>query len=284
MLITDSFVMLNFPKSGSTFARAVIQEIHQRRFARLPWKTRALHWLGIQRQALPLSLMLPNVRLSGAMRERTQHGTYTQIPEQFRHREMVTIARNPYSRLLSGYEFRWWAKHPALSKQMLAAHFPNFPDLTLAEYEHLNTLVMIHRRLDGRMPQADVGPLTVQFIQMYFKSPQTVLANLTDEYLDSDRVFDDIAPVTFLRQENLSEELAIYLLEHGYSAEEAEYVRQRQRVNVTKSSRDRASLWNEHLIEELEHKERMVFRMLEAYGISYGKPKVASAPLESAIA
>lgn len=81
MLVTDSFVMLNYPKTGSSFARKVIKDL----YARQPKSWFRRRWCK--------ELILPNIRTCGAD---DQHGCYSQIPPQYRNREVMSIVRNPF--------------------------------------------------------------------------------------------------------------------------------------------------------------------------------------------
>lgn len=273
MLITNQFVMLNLPKTGSTFARTVIKELHKSRLTRQSLLTRLLQRLHVMKYPMCRDLLLPNIKLKGVTAEPDQHGTYSQIPYEYRSLPVMSVVRNPYSRFMSGYEFRWWEAHPPIKDSLLAEHFPNFPNLTVDDFVRLNELDVIHGRLEGRKPDAEVGIQTIQFIQMFFKDPDRVLQNLTDEYLDSDEIFNDMAEITFLRQENLNEDLADFLAGIGYSAEEVDHVRSRDRVNVTsKQAPDRNALWTPTALDYVRRKERMIFRILETKGIVYKEP------------
>jgi hypothetical protein len=275
MLITDHFVMLNLPKTGSTFARTVIKELYAGRIAKQSLLRRLLQGLKILKEPVCKELLLPNIKLSGVNTEPDQHGTFSQIPDEYRKLPVISIIRNPYSRFMSGYEFRWWENHPPINDQLLAKHFTNFPNLTVDDFVRLNELDVIHGRLNGQIPNAEVGIQTIQFIQMFFKNPKKVLQNLSDEYLDSAQAIEDMAEIIFLRQEELNENLADFLASIGYSNEEVNYVRSRERVNITKAqSPNRNALWTPTSIDYVRRKERLIFRLLETKGIVYKEPKI----------
>lgn len=119
VIVTESFVMLNLPKTGSTFARKVIKDL----YASAPRS-----WF---KRTYCLDLILPNIRHAG---EPDQHGCYCQIPRQYRKREIVSILRSPYERFLSAFEFRHWAYHPPRPAEVIRECFPTFPNLKLDEY------------------------------------------------------------------------------------------------------------------------------------------------------
>lgn len=263
MIITESFVMLNYPKTGSSFARKVVKELYQRQprdFSRRFIK----------------ELLLPNIREAGSPPD--QHGTYGQIPARYRNREVVSVIRNPYERFLSGYEFRHWAFHPPLPVDVIRERFPQFPDLTLDEYIDFRQFALGPSVFRGLKPAARIGEQTAQFIQMFFKDPQSVLANITDQYLDSDHVFQDLPEITFLRQEHLNEELSAFLRRHGFAREETTFIEDHEPVNVTGGkSPDRNTLWTRRAINYVLDKERMIFRIFNSKGISFGPPLARAA-------
>ncbi|MEO5344741.1 MAG: hypothetical protein H7842_15775, partial [Gammaproteobacteria bacterium SHHR-1] len=94
MIITDEFVMLNMPKTGSSFARHAIREIYSNCNPKRPCQELLVHQ--IDRQF--------------AHKSPGQHGTRRQIPAAHRHKPIVTIRRQPEQRYLSGYLFRHWAR------------------------------------------------------------------------------------------------------------------------------------------------------------------------------
>ncbi len=273
MIITDEFVMLNYPKTGSSFARKVLKELHRQRIDNRTFIRRVFDRLNITRRHFLLELMLPDVQGQGVDRKPGKHGTYTQIPMEYKDRTVVSIVRNPYSRFMSGYEFRWWAENPPIRNELITQHFPTFPDISLDDFVRLLELTVIHLRYGGKKPMANVGNLTIQFIKMFFKSPDDIIENLTDEYIDSEKPLTDIADIEFLQQESLDEDLIKFLLKQGYSEEELAFIRIRERENVTISRGvKRDDLWTKNALAYIAEKERLIFRILESKGISYGPP------------
>ena len=78
MIITPHMVLLNYPRTGSTWARGVLRRLHGvegRTLAQRLAGTR-LGWRGFHELTLPID------RTTTALREgrRSQHGSYRQIP------------------------------------------------------------------------------------------------------------------------------------------------------------------------------------------------------------
>ena len=76
MLITDRFVMLNFPKTGSSFARKTLKQIHG--YDSLP--NRALRRLGLPDRSGMTEILTPNQLFGERWRKVNQHAAWNQIP------------------------------------------------------------------------------------------------------------------------------------------------------------------------------------------------------------
>jgi len=276
MLVTDDFVMLNFPKTGSSFARAVIKEVYSKRYAGEPGVLKTFRRLLLgSPSGMCRELLLPNIKVSGENNSADQHGTYAQIPARYCDRKIISIVRNPYSRFMSGYEFQYWKEHPNIPRDMIEKHLPNFPDISVDDYVRFNQLQLVHGRLGGKEPNAMVGNQTVQFIQMFFKHPDDVLKNLTDDYLDSDNIFFDMADIYFLRQENLRDDLIAFLNKVGVPLEEMKDIQTRESINVTHNrGMSRSHLWTPLSLAYVKESERMMIRILRERGISCPVPKI----------
>ncbi|MCB0792024.1 MAG: hypothetical protein H6595_02440 [Flavobacteriales bacterium] len=258
MFITDRFVMLNYPKTGSTFARRVLGELHGSGRVRAQ-----LVRLGLV--APPMEDMFgPRYRMHSADPEKTtQHLVFAQIPEKHRHKPVLSIVRDPLSSILSAYEYRDWERYPPGSLNDLRADHPSFPDLGLPEFVRMSQKFM-PRELLGDIPmQVDIGPGTIQFIRFYARSPRAYLEALRpgmDLATDHEKHF---APVRFLHTERLNQELHDALVQLGYDREKVAFILQRAPMNTTrKSAKDP---WTPELIAHVVEKERLLFRYFPEY-------------------
>jgi len=276
VLITDHFVVLNLPKTGSTFVRRMLKTIHKRRMKRRDPITKMRQLVGLQRKPLLKELILANVKRKRQEMPPNQHGAYEQIPLIYRDRPVVSVVRNPYDRLLSLYEFRGWMKRPPLPADVLNKHFPNFPELSLDDFCRLEDLALATTRIPHITLKAAVGKQTVQFIQMFFKRPDDVLRRLDESYMNSERFVEDIADIVFLTTERLNQDLAGFLERHGFAAEDVAFVRQHEKIHVTKNrSASRDLLWTPKALRYVAEKERFLFKMLSRYGFSYSSPRLS---------
>lgn len=267
MLVTRTFVLLNNPKTGSSFCRTVLKEIHAERARRRSMVRRAMS----RSDDSLVELLLPNIKVAHNQ-ERDQHGTWSQIPEEYRDREVASVVRNPYDRFLSMYQFRWWEKHPPVPADVLMQELPHFPDLSLDDFVTLNELAVRHGRMsDGG--EVRLGNQSAQFIQMFFRNPSAVLERATRPDVEPAELAAELAPITFLRQENLNHDFASFLARHGYTDAEVDYARTRPPVNVTRAGgSDRRSMWTPTALDYVGSDERFLIETLNGVGIRYERP------------
>jgi hypothetical protein len=256
MLITSQFVVLNLPKTGSSFVRAVLKKIHLRRRLRL------------QRDAALVELMMP--RQGSRVDGKDQHGTISQIPERYRHLPVMSVVRNPYDKLMSAYLYRWWTEHPPMPVDELRRALPTFPDLTLDQFVAMWGLA-VRQRL-GCSVEPEIGHQTLQFVRFFFRNPETAISRLSDEYVQAEAFKDEMGPVTLLRQEALRYEFAAFLGAFGYTVAETALCRRHQPVNVTQGSAGGKAEWTPEALAYVSEKERHLLGMLRKLGISYDPP------------
>jgi len=265
VIITNDFVMLNFPKTGSSFARKRIKAV----YAQSESKGRKL--LERLRICSPVvqDVMLPKIDELGKGGLHDQHGTYRQIPFEHRQKPIVSIAREPVSRYESTYLYRWWEKHPPAELGVIRDRYPHFPDLSFSQYYEMVHHYGREARLQGVVPRIDLGLHTIQFIQFYFSDPVSVLKNIDDEYIDSSRFNHELKRIRFLHQENLESELNLFLHSVGVTAASAATTLPEQRVNVSpKSQEDSQQIGVEldgGIREEIANRDRLLYRIFPEY-------------------
>lgn len=275
MIITDQFVVLNLPKTGSTFVRTVLKELHMTQMKRRSLLTKFLNKCGITRPPTFQELGCPNIKVRRGSKK-DQHGTYQQIPSPHKRKKIMSVVRNPYDRLLSAYEFRWWAKFPPVGARLLMSKFPHFPDLSLDDYVELQNIDLNENRIPHIQMKADVGSQTVQFIQMFFRNPEEVLMVLDEEYIRSDQFIRDMPDITFLRTESLNQDIYDFVLDQGYNADDLAFILNHESVNVTKGrSNDRNTLWTEMSLRHVQQRERLLFKILNHHGMMHPAPPAA---------
>ena len=228
MLLTDRFVLLNYPRTGSTFARQALRQLYARRAGLRGGLLQALGHGQVE------ELQLGILRTATARREgrRSQHGALSQIPPDHRHKPVVTITRHPFDRLVSFYEHGYWRSHPFGDREQLRERFPSFPELSFEEYLDYSAAFEVPDVLQGARPRADVGAQTLHFVRFYAADPEAALEQLTDEAIDDGSFLAGLPPVRFLHTERLVEELTAFLHDVGFAPEETAFLRELPRVNA----------------------------------------------------
>lgn len=268
MIITNEFVLLNLPKTGSTFSRTVLKKIFNERYKKLPASEKIKIRL---RLSPPLfkELILPNIKVDYLKKQKKdQHGTYSQIPDKYKDKTIVTIIRNPYERFISFYYWASWKKKIDLTKAGMDNMFPNFPDLSMDEFADFQKYIAKKRKKQP-FGNAQIGSQSIQFIQMYFKNPDMVLKNITDEYIDQNLWKKDLPEIRFLRQEFLNNDLKNFLIEKGFE-DQAHIVDVSRKENINKRKANHGiDELSSKVISYLNHYERLVFKIYENAGIFY---------------
>jgi hypothetical protein len=266
LIITPHMVLLNYPRTGSTWARGVVRRLHgvadsgaTRRLAR----TR-LGWRGFHELTLPID------RTASALRERrrSQHGSWRQIPRWARGREVVSLGRDPLVQLESMYHHGFWRDHPPAPLAEVRSELPAFPDLDLAGYLTLLERFALRDVLQGARPRAEVGVLTAHFLRFFHPRPDEALRALTEEDLDGERLLAELPPLRLLRTERLRIELGALLGEQGYSAAAVEAAMEHSDAAHRNASARAGSPPRERLTGELRarvaRRERLLVRLFPA--------------------
>ena len=110
--------MIDFPKTGTSFARKVIKSIHAQRISNSILSRFLIH-TGLQESDIQIVKIKKWNRL-------TQHGSVRDIPKKHLSKEIVSIARNPFSRLLSNFHYQFWLRNPGKNGLKAQAKFENF--------------------------------------------------------------------------------------------------------------------------------------------------------------
>ncbi len=266
MIITDHFVLLNFPKTGSSFMRAAVKEAYRRRYGGR-WRE-ILYRLRLRKRPLFLERMLANAADPLYVRLKGPHGVWRQIPAAYGHLPVVSATRNPLDRYVSRYLFGWWKTHPLERVPLIIERYPHYPDLTFPEYLEMLHLFGVKRRLDGIDTSMELGHHTVQFIQFYFRDPEAVFRRIDDRYIQERRYLEDMVEVRFLRQENLNEDLYRFLLEMGFQPGHLDFLRSGVRVNKTDVRDERHAVENMYtpdMVRSVLERDRLVFELFPAY-------------------
>ncbi len=275
MIITEEFILLNFPKTGSTFVRSVLKQIYERRSARRSIAAKAARALLRPNRRPIQEHHFPNLHtiVAGDHPIKDQHGCFDQVPAKYRHLPVITIARNPLDRYVSMYRFPWWATHPCAPLPELRRLFPDFPDLTFAEFVDYHSYR--NRPLVEKYGIADqIGPHTLQFAIMHFHSHELVLRGWNSHYVASGAYLSDLPRMEFLRNEHLNEDLFQALARYGYSEDELEFVRSSEPIQPPEGTRRSPdehwqTFYDEDTRQRVLDEEAALFKIYADFGINY---------------
>ena len=265
MFITEDLLMLNFPKTGSTFAREVLRRVYSKRDTLVE---KALVKLRLRKPSV-IDLLLPKVDIGIGAKLIDQHGTVRQIPSIYQDRPIVTITRNPLSRYVSTYLFRSWVHHPPTDVQTIKKRYPNYPDLTFSEYYEMMDIYEVKTRLNGIKPKIELGVLTIQFIRFYFKDPETVLKKIDLNYIENKEYMNELSKIHFIKQENLNSEFKEFLLKVGISKEELLFMDSMDKINVSTQKENKSNFREYYIGTDIEQKvldkDRLLFSIFPDY-------------------
>lgn len=265
MIITDKFVMINFPKTGSTFVRNVLKKIH----TNYTFYKKIFFKFGIRKKPYYKRLLLPSIRNTDSRTIiKDEHGICSQIPKEFRNRLIVSVYRDIFERYISIYEYGNWKKSPWIDKEILINENKNFPNITFEEFVKLWTKcnpLEYHSKINKKLP---IGPLTSQFILFFFKNPFIVLNEIDEKYINSKQYKKDIENIYFLRQKSLNKDLYNFLKNQNYSKNKINFILKEAKHNVsTPKGKSTNDYFTEELISFIKTKEYFLITIINDLGL-----------------
>jgi len=261
MLITDNFVMLNFPKTGSTFARTALKKVYG-----LNDSSKLQKWLyrsGLRKAPIweHMTYKIDEQYHNG---KPNQHGTYRQIPEAYRDRPVLSIMRNPLDRYISTYRYRWWVDSPPATQTTVRDAYPNFPNLSFREYYRMTHELGRRNRLPRHLWDLDMGYMSIQFIQFYYPEPYELLEQLQQNLISIEECLEQLPDINFIRQERLLPDLKTFLRKQDIEEERLSRLDSLGRINQTQFAEQEeqilASLSGE-FIDQLLQRERLIYTL-----------------------
>lgn len=274
MLVTNQFIIINTPKTGSTFLTQNIYKIINKRLSNLSFFERALIKLGYRKDYY----FFDEIKTHDMFKiySDSKHGPYTAIPEKYRDKKIYTVIREPFAMFKSRYQFDSRLKRPVWTTEEHQQKFEKLNNLNIDEYIELVKFNIDTRYKDkGLIPKdCNIGIMTIQFIHLFFKEPEKVLKNLTNDYLDSDQYLVDMADITFLNQKNLKTQLYSLLKSYNYPKEEISFILDAKKRNVSKEVGDKANIWTPSSVEYILNNERLLLKIYENLGYTLEIPSI----------
>lgn len=266
MVITDRFVYIHLPKTGGSFVVSALRRLHGEEhihFGTWNMLKRVLY--------LPVAFKTPAGTLTFAA---YKHSGCKRIPAAHRRKAILSNMRHPLDYYVSQYEFGWWKQKMYLPRYYLRVpgfhrRFPRFPDLSFPEFLELWTSALNHRSHTNFSDPNEVGYYTNIFVDCFFKDPQEVLASWSTDYVRSEAYLHDLLPVEFIHTHDLNRQLRNYLERQGYSAEQTNFILEKDPVLPGGKGRSKDQHWQKYYTEELKalilSKDRLLFDLFPQY-------------------
>lgn len=247
MILTNDFVLINYPKTGSTFIRECIKALYR--------KQSFLNNLFYKSEVFE-ELMLPKLYGNFSSGYKDQHGVVRQIPKAHENKPIITVVRNPIERVVSSFHYGWWKKYPMYELSKLEATYPSYPDLDLLTFaKMLNNAELTPENL---LPQfADqFGYNTRLFLIFYSDDPEASAQKLISSKCSIKEVIRQ--NVHFLKQEHLEQDLAQYIKQHTNKDPE-------QMTTVLEQNKGEYESQSDHSVEFKEYIIEMERPLMEAF-------------------
>lgn len=233
MIITESFIWINYPKTASSFVRDSLRELYEirpRDFMKA-WRFRSRSMREV---------LCPELRPGTGDRHGTPtpHGTVTQIPETERRLPIASAFRDPVERYISLYNYGDWKKPDQMPENIVEIRktFPSYPDLGLADFIRYITFYYGRRKLKVGDMECSIGAHTADFL-MFFTRKGSIRENVI-EYDSWDSLQKEINAISFFNSENISHELHEWLSILKFHRKDIEFIMSKPRVNVSARSSD----------------------------------------------
>jgi hypothetical protein len=228
MIITESFVWLNNPKTASTFIRKTLSELYNRRGKSLValWRLRN-RWM--------VELEVPELRPKAGLRagKLTPHGTINQIPEKYVYLPVVSAIRDPVEKYLSLYSYADWKKTDQLpvALDVINKKYPNFPELSFEAFVDYTNDFYGNNRLVIGASVFNLGPMAADFLRFFcysYDSNESAFYFQTWEALCS-----QLAKVIFFHSRTINLELYNFLLDLHFDSSDVDFLLSKSPENVS---------------------------------------------------
>jgi len=272
MIISESFVWINFPKTGSTFAREVFRSLYTVSSFAL---RKRLRFRGRWMKEQLVSETRPNV--GQRFGRPTPHGRVAQIPAEFRHLPVVSAIRDPVERAFSLYTYGDWKKPDQLpvGVEQIREAFPGFPDLSFVDYLDFIRRFRGRNRIavDGSM--YELGAQSVDFVSFFADSENPELN--PPAFASWETLAEQLSKVHFLHVEDLNQQLFDYLADLGFPEHYLRFILSMPKINESSDGLAAGKISPE-LREEIERAEWLI----SLYRSGRGSPPKAAQLREQA--
>lgn len=267
MLVNDDFILLNLPKTGSSFTRKVLKEVHNK----IKWDLSYRFQKNSKTHVLK-ELLLPNIRAEFAVLGKDQHGTYQQIPKEYLNskRKVISVFRDPIEAYISRYYFqsyKWVAKNNDEFSNILTAKMPSFPEISFDEYLNQFTEVYLEQGFKkmGIPVNKNIGLLSFQFIHFFAIDPISFFTKIQEQSIAEIDLKLYFPNIHFLFNETLSDDIYNCLMKFGYSDKHIQFIKYAEKENVTSRDKSIEELLSIDNLKTIQEKDQLLYRFFPNY-------------------
>ena len=244
MVITDKFVYIHKPKTGGTFVTDALLKLYDGK-----WN------LFIHARLALLKVIHFKNQFGTLSFTANKHGGCHDIPKGHTKKIILSTIRNPFDYYVSQFEFGWWKRKEWVKYYStfpdFKQRFPSFPDLSFRQFMELIHLVFNPEGYHDFDNPGSIGRNTIEFIDMYFKSPVKSYNKINSEYAQSGLFRNDMHPVRFLFTHKLNLQLHEFLLEMHYPADKIAFILKKEKVLPQGKGRINKPAWQRYYTSDL---------------------------------
>jgi hypothetical protein len=264
MIITDKFIYVHQPKTGGSFVVEALFELY-----------------GIENlwlDGLPEEFIEPLVyetRQGKFSLQGAKHSYCGDIPENelAKQKTILSNLRSPLDLYVSHYEFGWWKRddyRPYFDVVIdFEKRFPTFPNITFEEFLVLDYETHNVFFTDGFYGQEGYGMGTVRFVKHFARAQKQLLPKLAATNWRAYDLSADLYPIRFLRTNRLNHDLLDFLLEIGFTNEDVQFIRDKEKVLPLGKGRTKEQKWQKYytpeLLETVLRKDKLLFDLFPEF-------------------
>ncbi len=258
MVITDRFIFIHYPKNGGTYVTKTLESV----------------WGNLAKKYPDSGFFYEDKKYKNliwkkTINKRTPHAGYSQIETSIINRPIISVIRNPFDRLVSLYHFKSWQRLPHAEEDFIKRFYPSYPDLSFKEYYSMFQSIN-RNNIRIKIPEGNnTGLQTLQFIKLFFYKPDNVLSKINDDYIEKKKYWQDIAPVLFLKTENLNNELYSFLKSLGVPESEIDFIPDSKKIYPWAQTRfdegDWVKYYDEEILSDMVKREKLLFNIFPEY-------------------
>ena len=273
MIITDNFIFINFPKTGSTFAREVLSKIY---YPPLENKWKIEHFIRKVGKSIKLARKesefqiahFPELRDISSKRylNLTPHGLRSQIPEEHKNKPIISIKRNPFEQIVSHYEFADWKKTSVDWENGLKEILPSYPEIKFESFVK-NFIYIAGLNKHPKIKDLNgLSTLSLNLILFFSKDDPFEIINNWHQDFYREKFHQDFQDIVFLENKQLNEELYDLLLKFNYSKNKINFILGKDKSNVSKPiQKSYKQYFSKELTKYVLASEKLVFDLFPEY-------------------